>query len=423
MRSTLFTIPHEFADLPVFGFGWGLILLAIALIVRLVILRRLQKHAFSDFLSSEAIMWGVLALAVVIVLPMVEIKNIDGAPVGMAIRGYGVMLLIGVLTAVGLAMLRTRRRGIDPEVIINMAPWVFIGGIAGARLFYVIQYRDRFIGDSLSETVRGILTFTEGGLVVYGGFIFGVLAAVFFVVRHRLPVLKLGDAIVPCMFLGLFFGRMGCLLNGCCYGGQCAEYWAALHFPVGSPVYVEQLEKGVLVGLEIDESSGRIESVRKGSLADKAGISSGSRVERIRLDDRYLRDVPKDRPIERAPRGLLMLVDGKTYQWSPDQLPPRAEAVQPAQLISSFSAICLCGLLCAASYVFRREGAIMMLGFASYAVLRFGLEWIRVDEKGQFGTSLSISQWVSVMVLAGSVAGLIWIYRRGAIQSVPTANT
>ncbi len=84
--------------------------------------------------------------------------------------------------------------------------------------------------------------------------------------------------------------------------------------------------------------------------------------------------------------------------------------MQPAQLISSVSSLGLCGVLCLASMYVRREGVIMMLGFASYAVLRFGLEMIRVDEPGQFGASLSISQWVSVLVLGGSALGLAWIY-------------
>ncbi|TWU44874.1 Prolipoprotein diacylglyceryl transferase [Novipirellula aureliae] len=411
MRSTLFFIPHEVAGLPVFGFGWGLILIAVGFLIRLLLLKKTHQSPRA-FLASEGPMWGLIAFAIVFILPVVELKNLAGEPVGMAIRGYGVMLLLGVLSAVALAMARARRRGIDPDAIIGMAPWVFIGGIVGARLFYVVQYSDRFMHDSWGETIRSMLTFTEGGLVVYGGFIFGTLAGVFYAVRQRLPLWRLGDAIVPCMFIGLAFGRIGCLLNGCCYGGACPDYWAALHFPVGSPVYVDQLQSGSLVGLDVDPDSGIIRRVRPGSLAAKDGIESGSRLEKLQLDDRDLEKLSSDMPYERAPRGVLAMIDGKVYQWSSDQLPERAMPVQPAQLISSFSAICLCGLLCAASYWFRREGAIMMLGFASYAVLRFGLEWIRVDEQGQFGTDLSISQWVSVLVFALSVVGLFWIYGR-----------
>ncbi|MCG8649070.1 MAG: prolipoprotein diacylglyceryl transferase, partial [Pirellulales bacterium] len=86
--------------------------------------------------------------------------------------------------------------------------------------------------------------------------------------------------------------------------------------------------------------------------------------------------------------------------------------VHPAQLISSVSSLLLCLGLCAAAYLPLRQGSVMLLGFAAYAVLRFVLELVRVDEAGQFGTSLSISQWISLVVFCLAVAGWIWIYRQ-----------
>ncbi len=411
MRRTLLLIPHEIAGLPIFGFGWVLILLVVALVVRGVMVNR-RGGSVGSFLATEGLMWGLFAASVAYVLPTVELKNVSGEPVGMAIRGYGVMLLVGVLSAVGLAMVRAKRRGIDPDAVLNMAPWVFIGGIAGARLFYVVQYHDHFIVDSFAETVRRMLTFTEGGLVVYGSFIGGFLAGSYYISRHHLPLLKLGDAIVPCMFLGLFFGRIGCLMNGCCYGGQCEDYWAALQFPAGSPVYQDQALRGDLVGMRFDPTSGKVSHVGIGSLAEQDGVKVGSTVEQIRLDDRYREGFSKDLPGEQAPRGIVALIDGKIYRWTPAQLPKRAIPVQPAQLISSVSAIILCMVLCALSYVLRRDGLVMLVGFAAYAVMRFVLEMIRVDEQGQFGTELSISQWVSIGVLICSIVAAIWLFGR-----------
>tara|TARA_R110002073_G_scaffold7747_14_gene43723 strand:+ start:1183 stop:2457 length:1275 start_codon:yes stop_codon:yes gene_type:complete len=411
MRRTLLLIPHDIAGLPIFGFGWVLILLVLALVVRGVMIKR-RGGSVSGFIATEGLMWGLFAAAVVFILPSVELKNVDGEPVGMAIRGYGVMLLLGVLSAVGLAMVRAKRRGINPDVILNMAPWVFIGGIGGARLFYVVQYHDHFVVDSFAETVRRMLTFTEGGLVVYGSFIGGFLAGSYYILRHNLPLLKLGDAIVPCMFLGLFFGRIGCLMNGCCYGGQCEDYWAALRFPPNSPVYQDQALRGDLIGLQFDPTSGEISEVASDSLAEFAGIKEGSIVEQIRLDDRYQEGFSKDLPREQTPRGVVAMIDGKIYRWTPQQLPLRAIPVQPAQLISSVSGISLCVLLCALSLVLRRDGSIMLLGFAAYAVMRFVLEMIRVDEQGQFGTDLSISQWVSIGVLLLTIVAAIWLYGR-----------
>jgi len=71
----------------------------------------------------------------------------------------------------------------------------------------------------------------------------------------------------------------------------------------------------------------------------------------------------------------------------------------------------LCLSLCGLSMFVLRDGTVMMLGFAAYAILRFVLELVRVDEGGQFGTDLSISQWVSLIVFACSMVGLWWIYR------------
>ena len=114
------------------------------------------------------------------------------------------MLVTGVGAAVALAVYRAGKRGIEPDVIYAIAPWAFIGGIAGARLFFVIQYRDSFMGDTIVETIGNMLRFTEGGLVVYGSFVGGFLAGGYYVIRHRLPLLKLGDVVIPCLFIGVF---------------------------------------------------------------------------------------------------------------------------------------------------------------------------------------------------------------------------
>ena len=410
MRTILLMIPHEIAGIPIFGFGWFLILLAIGLVIRLAVLSR-SEQTFGSWLATESFMWGLVAAVTAFVLPAVELKNVDGDPAGMAIRGYGVMLVVAVVASVALAAHRARRRGIDPEWIYSLAfPWVLVGGIAGARLFYVVQYRHTFVGDSITDTVMNMLKFTEGGLVVYGGFIGGVAAAVVFMFRNGLSIRKMGDVIVPCMFLGLCLGRIGCLMNGCCYGGRCDDQWASIRFPPGSMVYKEQLFDGTLLGLEIEPTSRRIVRVQPGSLADEAHIKPGQVLRQMSSDDRSLEDAPRDIPAEYVRLGIVALVDDQIYRWSPEELPRRALPVRPTQIISSLSALGLCVLLCGLSVFRLRDGTIMWLGFAGYAVLRFGLELVRVDEQGQFGTSLSISQWVSILVLGSSVVGLAWLY-------------
>ena len=92
-------------------------------------------------------------------------------------------------------------------------------------------------------------------------------------------------------------------------------------------------------------------------------------------------------------------------------MPKTALPVFAAQILSSITSLLLCIGLCLIPDSRLRDGTVMMLGFAGYAILRFVLELIRVDESGQFGTSLSISQWVSVFVLSGALIGLFLIFR------------
>ncbi len=408
MRRTLFLIPHEILGLPIFGVGWILGLLLVAIAIRCFLAAR-QGLRVTQVLGSEGLLWGIFAAVIMLVLPRVELTNLDGEPVGMAIRGYGMMLLVAIASAVALAAYRAKRKKVNPEIILSMAPWAFIGGIIGARLFFVIQYRDQFIGSTLLETISNMLRFTEGGLVVYGSFIGGFLAVAFFSFRHHLSLLKMGDIIIPCLFLGLFFGRIGCLANGCCYGGRCDDSSIALYFPPKSPVYEKQLRSGELVGFQFDQNTMKITAVSSDSLAANAGISIDGRVQSMGDDLSYLVNASREIPSEQALPGLRVDIDGQRYRWGPDELPSQALPVYPAQLISSFSGLAMCLLLCGVSAIPMRNGMLMMIGFSCYALLRFVLEIVRVDESGQFGTGFSISQIVSFVVLGLSIAGAVWI--------------
>ena len=425
MRRTLLLIPHEIGGIPVFGLGWILFVLLLGFAIRLIIAKK-RGQSLAAILAAEGLMWAAVTGAVVFLLPLVELENLDGEPIGMAIRGYGVMLLTGVASAVTLAAYRAKKRGFDPELIYSIAPWAFFGGILGARLFFVIQYRDQFIVNSVWQTIANMLKFTEGGLVVYGSFIGGVLAVSFYLIRRNLPWLKFGDVIVPCMFLGVFFGRIGCVMNGCCYGGRCDDNAFAFHFPPKSPVYQDQLRSGDLLGFRYDPETREIKSVREGSLAAIAGITTGMRLETFADDFTPWETASRNIPKEDARTGIIATIDGRRYRWSPDELPATAMPVFAAQLLSSVCSLVLCILLCMIPESRFREGTVMWLGFASYAVLRFVLEMVRVDEGGQFGTSLSISQWVSVLVLSGSMLGLWSIYRgptKPAVQNQPASDS
>ncbi len=274
MRTSLFFIPHKFeifgVELPVFGFGWALILWIVFSLGLLACLLR-RKGQRGELLSFLPIL-VLVALGLVFLVPRLE--EVRGGltasePIGLAIRGYGAMMLLGVVSAVGFAAYRARRMGIDPEVIISMAFWTFLAGIACARLWYIAQYwNEQFHKPTLGATLAALVTFTKGGLVVYGGLI-GVATAFFIFVRLRkLPLLAMADIVAPCLALGLAMGRIGCFLNGCCYGGICEEpnrfHAMAVTFPKAepsstpyphtmydSPPYAHQLSFGELHGFRL----------------------------------------------------------------------------------------------------------------------------------------------------------------------------
>ena len=410
MRRTLILLPHEIASIPLFGIGWilGLILVG-ALGVTIYLRSRGQRPI--DYWKVNGLMWGIIAGVTTFVMPNIELESAAGVPVGMAIRGYGVMLLLGVAASIGVAVARGRRYGISDDVMLGIAPWLLVGGIVGARLFYVIEYRDKFFTGELGSTIKNLINFTEGGLVVYGSFIGGFLAGVFYVRQHRLPFLRMGDVIVPCLFIGLCLGRLGCLMNGCCYGNACEDHWTALRFPNGSPVYQDQLASGELVGIKMDGLRATVQSTAPDSLATADGIKVGARISRFDVVHSNEEADPL-KPAEDAPLGLLAVINGSEHYWAASKLPPVANPVRASQILSSLGGLFLCVSLCIFSRFSQKNGVVMMVGFASYSVLRFGMEMLRNDEPGQFGTTLTIAQWVSIVVFSLSCTGLVWLRLR-----------
>lgn len=145
-----------------------------------------------------------------------------GGEVALRVFGYGLMLVLGFLGSVLLARWRARRAGEDPETISQCAVLALIGGVCGARLLYVIRFRDQFAG----EDFWSIFDISSGGLVYFGGLIGGAGLILLYLVFRRLPVRRFMDVIAPSLMLGLAFGRCGCLLNGCCWGGPARADFA-----------------------------------------------------------------------------------------------------------------------------------------------------------------------------------------------------
>src|SRR5437764_162347 len=137
----------------------------------------------------------------------------NGKPLGLPVRGYGVMLMLATILGVALAAYRAWQVGIDPEVIYSLAFVMFIAGIFGARLFYILEYWNQFIVLTPQRSLDWPATFwavvnvTKGGLVVYGSLLLGVPAGIWFCRSRGLPFLAIGDVIAPSLLVGLALGR------------------------------------------------------------------------------------------------------------------------------------------------------------------------------------------------------------------------
>jgi phosphatidylglycerol:prolipoprotein diacylglycerol transferase len=149
----------------------------------------------------------------------------------LTIHWYGVMIALAFLAGLWTATRRARRENISSERISDVVLWIMVGGILGARIVYVMTYwKDEFAGQPLSE----IFMIQHGGLVYYGGFIGAAIASVSCIRWKKLPLWKTLDVLAPSTALGNVFGRIGCLLNGCCYGRPTNLPWA-IRFPSNHP--------------------------------------------------------------------------------------------------------------------------------------------------------------------------------------------
>lgn len=207
----------------------------------MLVVRQLRGQPFR--FGSGTVYWAVIAVVIAAVPQFVQPKG--PIPTEWPVFGFGLMLFLGFFGAAQLASIRFQRRGMDSEIPWDIAFWGVPAGIVGARLFHIIQYWPIYQGHPFSK----LFQLWDGGLVFYGGLITGTLAFVVYCLRRKLDPLDTGDLIMPSLFVGMGFGRLGCFLNGCCYGDFCTLPWA-VSFPAGSNPFKVQVREGYLFGTE-----------------------------------------------------------------------------------------------------------------------------------------------------------------------------
>ena len=252
------------------------------------------------------------------------------------VYAYGFMMMLGLLAALYVARMRAKSEGISRERITDLGIYAILAGIGGGRLFYVIQNFGVYKGNLID-----ILKIYQGGLVFYGGLIAAIIAIMSILRIKKLPVLKTLDIIALSLAIGLVFGRIGCFLNGCCWGDICnPDLLWAVQFPRtidvhnmidGSPAFLYHLEEGLV------------------DLSDKHSLP-----------------------------------------------------IHPTQLYSSLGNLAIFFILNAFFKYRRRDGEITMLFCILYPVMRFCMEILRADNPPLFD-GLTISQNIGILIFTVAV--------------------
>jgi len=146
------------------------------------------------------------------------------------IYAYSVFVVLAYLAGLTYGWLEGRRLRLDLTHVADLSLWLFVGGIAGARLLFVVVDYPRFINHPLD-----ILRIWQGGLVFYGGILGAGLSGLLYAKRHRLPRAVWADICGPVAMISLAIGRIGCFLNGCCYGRPAPNLPWAVVYPVSHP--------------------------------------------------------------------------------------------------------------------------------------------------------------------------------------------
>lgn len=250
MRQVLFRI--NIADLwslepleGVTGIGAGYFLLLAGLVWGVLFVRDFRRIEPSQRSSLLGRLVGPAVLVSVVVFLSQRTPGFMAQ--GIPIFGYGAMVFLGFAFGGWTALRRAERAGINPDAIWDLITWVFVAGIGGARIFYLVQKHETVFANvsSPGQALFKAVNLTDGGLVLLGGVIAVVLAIIAFCHRRGISPLRMGDVLIPSFFIGLGFGRIGCLLNGCCFGDRCTLPWS-LHFPAESVPWSVLVGRGFL---------------------------------------------------------------------------------------------------------------------------------------------------------------------------------
>ncbi|HNS21423.1 MAG TPA: prolipoprotein diacylglyceryl transferase [Sedimentisphaerales bacterium] len=318
--------------------------------------------------------------------------------VHLTVKSYGFMMVVGFLAAVTVIRHLSRHFTRDPMHITNAALYSLIAGVVGARIFFVIHYYDQF-----HRGWTDLFAIWNGGLELIGGVVLAIAVIVFYIRYHKLPMCHYLDVLAIGLTTALIFGRIGCFLNGCCYGKPTDLPWA-IEFPYGSFAYESQ------VGTDIDR--GRLEP-------------------RLHLPEEYFGYVDERGDYVAALKPWKYLTPAQQEQIARGTY--RCLPVHPTQLYSSLGAALLTLILygiwrrsqkaeTAGRYrLLTRPGTTFSIMFILYGIGRFGIEMLRDDNPFE-AAGLTIAQFLS-MALAILGLALVVFFSFARPERLPTASS
>jgi len=168
----------------------------------------------------------------------------------LSVHAYGFFLALAFLLGIFISLYYAKREGIRSEIVFDLATYVILASLVGARLFYVIGQWDQY-RDNLLE----IFMVQKGGLVFLGGMLLVMAVVVWYTRARKINVFKMLDLITPAAAVGYAITRIGCFLNGCCFGipthGPCGVVFpktslAYSYFP-GEPLHPTQLYSALIM--------------------------------------------------------------------------------------------------------------------------------------------------------------------------------
>ncbi len=360
------------------------------------------------------------------------------------IPGYGLMLMLGFLISIWWATRRAEKSGADPEVILNVGFLALVGGVVGCRIMYVVHYWEQFASrGSAWDIFLAVVDIRKGGLEFYGGFILTILMTLLWLrFKERVSIRWYLDIMAPSAALGLAIGRIGCFLNGCCFGGVCDLPWA-VQFPYGSPPAVHQWQAGV-PGAALPEqllfthTPGLTMPISRESMAaspadlatvEKQEKALGTQLAGLQTKlaqatsegrpsiERQIKQVEQKRNMARGAY-LDLRRNMERYGLTHEEIHTLAAAhgsprLHPTQLYSTVTAGLIALLLNAFYYRRTRDGQVILLLLAIEPVTRWMLEVIRTDNPIDTLGVFTISQGLAVTMTVLGIVGLF------ALQFLP----